>query len=65
LVVGLLGESFHEFGEVAAGELLLEGPGGDLVAPFEVEEPLFDFGEVGEVVGGEHLALDDGEVDLD
>ena len=65
LVVGLVGESFHELGEVAAGELPLEGFGGEFVAAFEVHQPLFDFGEVGEVVGGEHLALDDREVDLD
>jgi hypothetical protein len=59
------GDAFREVGEIGAGELPLEGLGCDLVAAFEVEEPLFDFGEVSEVVGGEDLALDDREVDLD
>jgi hypothetical protein len=51
-VVSLVGEPFDELGEVAAGEAPLEGLGGDLVAAFEVEQPLFDLSEVGEVVGG-------------
>ncbi|HEV8103844.1 MAG TPA: hypothetical protein VGP69_08930 [Gaiellaceae bacterium] len=36
-----------------------------LVVSSEVEEALFDGSEVGEVVGLQHLALDDREVDLD
>lgn len=65
MVVGFVGESFHELGEVGAVELPLEGGGGFLVASFEGEESGGDVVEVGEVVGAEDLALDDGEVDLD
>jgi hypothetical protein len=36
-----------------------------LVVSSEVEEALFDGSEVGEVVGLQHLAVDDREVDLD
>jgi hypothetical protein len=48
----VFGDACHELGEVVAGELPLEGLGGGLVAAFEVEESLFDVGEVGEVVWG-------------
>ena len=50
--------------EVGAGELPLERGGDLLVAATEREELLFERCEVGEVVGGEDLALDDREVDL-
>jgi hypothetical protein len=36
-----------------------------LVAAFEGEHPGLHLVEVGEVVGGEYLALENGEVDLD
>ena len=36
-----------------------------VVAVFEGGDPVGELVEVGEVVGGEDLALDDGEVDLD
>lgn len=45
---------------VVAGELSLEGLGSGFVATLEVEQPLFDLGEVGEVgevVRSEDLAL--------
>ena len=58
-------ESFEEAVEVVAGELPFERLGDLLVVSSEAEEPLFDGGEVGEVVGLQHLALDDREVDLD
>src|SRR5207253_4156762 len=45
--------------------LPLEGLGSRFVAPLEGEEASLDLGEVGEVVGGQDLALDDGVVDLD
>jgi hypothetical protein len=63
--VVFLGQAFHQESEVVAVELPLEGPGGFLVAMLEGEEAVFDLGQVGEVVGGEDFALDDGEVDLD
>ena len=50
--------------EVVAGERPLEGRGDLLVAAAEGEELCFEGGEVFEVVGGDDLALDDGEVDL-
>ena len=50
--------------EVGAGELPLEWGGDPLVAAAECEQSLFERVEVGEVVGGEDFALDDGEVDL-
>ena len=56
----LLGETV----EVGAGELPLERLGDLLVAATEREELLLERGEVGEVVGREHLALHDREVDL-
>src|SRR6266568_7175809 len=58
-------ESFEEAVEVVAGELPFEWLGDLLVVSSEAEEPLFDCGEVGEVVGLQHLALDDREVDLE
>src|SRR5829696_4319514 len=51
--------------EIGTGELPLKGPGDLLVMILESEQSRLDLGEVGEVVGSEHLALDDGEVDLD
>ena len=50
--------------EVGAGELPFEGRGDLLVAAAEREEVLLERVEVGEVVGGDDLALDDREIDL-
>jgi hypothetical protein len=36
-----------------------------VVAALEVDEAALKLREVGEVVRGEHLAVDDGEIDLD
>jgi hypothetical protein len=47
--------------EVVAGELPLERRGDLLVVAAEGQELLLERVEVGEVVGGEELALDDGE----
>jgi hypothetical protein len=56
---------FCEHGvEVGTSELPFEGSGDPLVMVLEVEQPGLHLDEVGEVVGGEHLALHDGEVDL-
>ena len=45
--------------EVVASELPLEGRGDLLVAAAEGQEVLLEGVEVGEVVGGDDLALDD------
>lgn len=50
--------------EVGAGELPLEWCGDLLVAATECEQPVLELVEVGKVVGGQDLALDDREVDL-
>ena len=57
-------DASQELVEVGAGELPVERPGGCVVVPFEGEDLLGEAVEVAEVVGGEQLALDDGEVDL-
>ena len=51
--------------QVGAGESPLKGTGGLLVVILEGEQPLLEFGQGGEVIGSEDLALHDGEVDLD
>src|SRR3972149_2717914 len=58
-------EAFEESIEIGAGELPLEGRGNLLVVFLEPKESVFDLRQRREVVRGEHLALDDGEVDLD
>ena len=60
-----VGESAEDVVEVLPGELPLEGHGGLLVVALEVEQAALDLLKVREVVGGEHLSLDDREVDLD
>jgi hypothetical protein len=60
----VLAEAGQELVEVGAGESPVEGPGGGVVVLFEGEDLLGEVAEVAEVVGGEELALDDGEVDL-
>jgi len=50
--------------EVAAGELPAERPGHGVVASLERGEPVADLAEVGEVIGRDDFALDDGEVDF-
>ena len=57
-------ESAEDLVEVLASELPFEGCGDLLVAASEGEEVLFECVEVGEVVGLECFALEDGEVDL-
>ena len=57
-------EPVGEAVEVGAGELPLERRGDLFVAAAEGEQPRFERIEVGEVVGGEHLALGDGGVAL-
>jgi hypothetical protein len=57
-------ESAGEAVEVGAGELPLERGGDLLVAAAELEQGALKGVEVGEVVGGDDLALHDGEVDF-
>ncbi len=47
--------------KVGAGELPFEGLGDLLVMILEVQQPGFYLGEIGEVVGSEHLALHETE----
>jgi hypothetical protein len=55
----------EQVGEILTGELPLEGLSNLLVAALEVDEAALDLRGVWEVVRGEHLAVDDGEIDLD
>ena len=59
------GEPVQEGVEVGAGEFPLERLGGCVVPLLEGQYLAGEGAEVGEVVGDEQLALDDGEVDLD
>ena len=52
-------------GEVISLEPPIEGRSHALVVLLEAQQSILDLREAGEVVGGECLALDDGEVDLD
>jgi hypothetical protein len=60
----VLSDACQEAVEVGSGELPAEGPGGDVVKLLEGQDLGGELIEVLEVVGGEELALDDGEVDL-
>src|SRR5215212_233691 len=51
--------------EVGLGVAPVERGGGLLVAALEGQQASFDLVQVGEVVGRQHFALHDGEVDLD
>src|SRR5713226_2390232 len=55
----------QERGKILAGEGPLERGRRPLVVVLEAEQTVLDLGQRGEVVGRQHLALDDGEVDLD
>ena len=55
----------EKFAEVTASEFPLERAGHGFVVLLEVQEPLLELGKGAEVVGCQHLALDDGEIDLD
>ena len=60
----VLPDACQELVEVGAGESPVEGPGGGVVVLLEGEDLGGELVQVLEVVGGEELALDDGEVDL-
>ena len=58
-------KTVEKFVQVGAGEGPLKGSGGLLVVVLEGEQTLLEFGEEGEVIGSEDLALNDGEIDFD
>src|SRR6266545_5391269 len=58
-------ESPEQVVQVGGGEAPVERHRGLLVAVLEAEQPLGHLAKVGEVVGGQDLALHDREVDLD
>ena len=60
----VLPDACQEPVEVGSGELPAEGPGCGVVVPFEGEDLGGELVEALEVVGGQELALEDGEVDL-
>jgi hypothetical protein len=57
-------QALQEPVEVGLGVAPVEGNRGLLVAALEAQEAVFDLGEIDEVVGGQDLALHDGEDDL-
>src|SRR4029450_8118914 len=61
-VVG--GEAVEEVVQVLGGVGPVERSGGEVVALLEGRQPVVDLGQVGEVVGGDDLALHHGEVDF-
>ena len=61
----MFGEAREEPIKVVAGELPGERLGGHLVTLLEGHKALGQGFEVCEVIGSEHLALEDREVDLD
>ena len=64
MIGGVPVESGQQIVQVGGGELPLEWLCRGVVAVFEGSESVPDLGKVGEVVGRDDLALDDGEVDL-
>ena len=61
-VVGV--DAVQQVVEVGAGEFPVERSGDGVVADLECGEAVADLAEVGEVVGVDDFALDDGEVDF-
>src|SRR5712691_796781 len=62
----LLGSELRQEGrQILSGERPLKWHGGLLIVILKAEQAVLDRGERGEVVGGQDLALDDREVDLD
>src|SRR5947207_14949534 len=59
------GEFGQQFGQVLARKRPLEWTGGGFIPVLESEQRGLEAGEIGEVAGRQHLALDDGKVDLD
>ena len=61
----MIGDTRDEVGQIAAGEVPLERPGDLVVVMLECVEAIDDRLQAREVVGGQDLALDDREDDLD
>ena len=61
----VLPDARQELVEIGAGESPVEWPGGGVVVLLEGEDLGGELVQALEVVGGQELALDDGEVDLD
>jgi MFS family permease len=61
----LVAESAKKPAEVGLGVAPVEWGGGLLIAVLEGQQLVLDLGEIGEVVGRQHFALHDREVDLD
>jgi len=61
----VLPDACQQLVEVGVGESPVEWPGSGVVVLVEGEDPGVELFEVPYVLGGEQLALDDGEVDLD
>ena len=57
-------DAVQQVAEVGAGVFPVKRPGDGVVAGLERGEAAADLIQVGEVVGGEDFALDDGEVDF-
>src|SRR3990172_5180252 len=58
-------ELVEDVGEVVARKLPAEGAGDGFVSALKRKESLWDFAQIGEVVGRENLPLHDRKVDLD
>ena len=54
----------HQFKEVGAGKLPLERVGDLLIETLKGQQAVGHLGEAGEVIGGEDLSLDHGEINL-
>jgi len=59
------GEFVKEVLQIVPRELPFEGLGDRFVVRLEGQQPLFQGSQVREVIGCQHLSLDDREVDLD
>src|SRR3990172_10246924 len=59
------GQLLDQLGKVFSIELPVEGRSHALVVLLEIQQSILYLLEAGEIVGGQNLALDDGEVDLD
>ena len=59
------GEFGQQRGQIFAGKRPLKRASGRFVTVLEPEQRGFEGGRIGEVAGRQHLALDNGKVDLD
>src|SRR5215475_2547421 len=62
---GMTVEAGEEIVEVLAGEGPMEGTGGELVVVLKGEQVVFEVIKGAEFIRRKHLALDNGEIDLD